>query len=252
MSKPLLILSAILEEHKVIKKALENAKQIAKSQFGETTGVLGTCSVHAAYTSMGMNAAKLAAQKLIDKEKFAGVLVTGFCGGLSIPLKVTDVVIPQRVLSISNLDLKYEMDLQIVEDLGKIVLSLGHRYRAVPLITVPRVIETPTEKDELYQKTHAEAVDMETAEVISVCRDRGVPVASLKVIIDDCSQELPDFNTQFEKTGKMDHLGVASAFMHHPVLAMQLSKNMKLSGQVLGDILPGVVQTLARTWQIQC
>ena len=243
--KPFLIISAILEEHKTIKKLLKQSKSLKPSSYGEMSGKIGDVNVILAFSSMGMPAATKAAKVLVEKDKYSGVLVTGYCGGLSIPLKVGDVVIPLRIISTPSSGPGFEMDHQIVEELGRAVILQGHKYRAVPLITVPKVIESPREKEALLRSTNAEAVDMETAEVVRVCKERGVPVYSLKVIIDDCQQQLPDFNSHFEKTGKMDQLSVAGAFMAHPMLAMQLTKNMKRAAVVLQDILPSVLKVLA-------
>jgi len=247
--KPILVLTAILEEHKIVKRLISNPKTSKGSAQGQVTGLIAEIPIEAAFSSMGMTAARKAAEELIDPVKYSGVLVTGYCGGLSIPLKVADVVIPPRIMAEAPKALKFEMDLGLIEQLGVAVVSKGYKYRAVPLITVPKVIETPENKELLLRDTKAEAVDMETAMVINVCRERGLPVVSLKIVIDDCEQKLPEFNAHFEKTGRMDHLSVAGAFVSHPMLAIQLSKNMKRASLVLQDILPEVIKILAKAFQ---
>jgi adenosylhomocysteine nucleosidase len=59
------------------------------------------------------------------------------------------------------------------------------------LITVNDIVETPTQKQALNERTGAEIVDMETFAVADVCRIRNVPFFSYRVVLDTVEDQIP-------------------------------------------------------------
>ena len=255
--KKLLIFVAINEEFKVVKKHLKDIRPQAKrtdgtkkGEFPRLSGTISGISVDLVMTTMGMNQAAKCADFFIDDSVYGAVLILGYCGGLSLALKNGDVVIPNKVTS-SRDQKTFELDSELSEILGRVVLTEGHRYRTAPLITQPFVVETSDDKRLLFKKSLAEAVDMETSEIVRVSRAKNVKVSALKIVIDDIETELPNFNEIFARTGRMDRLSVTSAMIAHPHLSMALSANMKHAGATLHHILPPIIEKVCEFWKIE-
>jgi nucleoside phosphorylase len=242
----LLVFVAINEELKALKKTL---KQKDKKSKNSNIYNLNGYSIEVVMTSMGMKKALQAAEKSIDANIHRGVFVLGYCGGLSYDIKNSDIIVPNK--SISSVDqFTYEVESDLTSELGKIIISEGLKYKVVPMITESQVIEKPSEKVALFKKSHAQAVDMETSEILRVAHSRGVKACAMKVVIDDCTTELPHFNGVFNKTGEIDHLSIASVMASSPGLSMNLSSNMKHAQNVINAVLPAIILRLCSWWDI--
>jgi nucleoside phosphorylase len=250
MSKKLLIAVAINEEFKAIKKLMTEKKMPKGVKHPMCSGFLEGFPVDVVMTSMGMEVSSQVASDVCDGEKYAGVLILGYCGGLSLTLQVGDAVIPCKVISALD-KFEFDMDLALIEDMGKAMIQEGMKYRATTLTTQPMVLETPADKEKLFKESGAEAVDMETSEIIRVGRKRGLKTAAMKVVIDDVGQELPHFNDYIKKAGKIDHLNVAQVLIRQPGLSYQLSQNMKRGAEIIKGSVPGLVKAVCKHWKIK-
>jgi nucleoside phosphorylase len=245
--KRLLITSAINEEFKLLKGLLQN-KEVVKGRYKRCTGTIAQFPVEIIMTSLGMKAAREVAKEVIIGGEYGGVLVVGYCGGLSSSLKIGDTVIPNEILN-PNLQ-STKLDSSLSEVLGRAHVAEGLHYRSVRLITQERVIELPKDKQALHSKSSAEAVDMESSEIIEQALKNDVRGAVVKIVIDDVDTELPKFNEYFERTGKLDHYNVAPVFVAQPSLSLQLSRNMKRANQIFQKSIPAFMPVLCQYWNI--
>jgi adenosylhomocysteine nucleosidase len=76
----------------------------------------------------------------------------------------------------------------------RIRAALGQDALAVerPLLTCSTLVATPPEKEKLFRRTGAAAVDMESAAVAEVAAEHGLPFVAIRVIIDTARDSLPD------------------------------------------------------------
>lgn len=128
-------------------------------------------------TGMGRRNASTRFQEALRSLSPERVVTCGFAGALNPEFKIGDVLF----------DEDYDAGME------KALLSAG----AIPakFYCSVRVAVTAAEKAELWRTTGADAVEMESSVIRSLCRDRGIPSATVRVISDMANEDLPlDFN----------------------------------------------------------
>ncbi len=116
--------------------------------------IRGRTDVVVRVSGVGQDAARAAAQRIIDDVQPGRIIAAGFCGALDPALKVGDIVVSPRIQ------------------------------------TANRIVGTPTEKAALRAAFGADAVDMESAAVEEMCRARGVEFAAIRAVSDTAGQAI--------------------------------------------------------------
>ncbi len=156
------------------------------------------------------------------------VLTCGFAGGLNPDLKLGEVVFE---LSTHNIQLSTRL------------LAAG--AKPATFFCADRIATTVAEKARLRYETRADAVEMESAAIHIVCAERGIPCATVRVISDPASEDLPlDFNALARPDKSLDFgklfLTIAKSPGKIGVL-MELHKKTSFAAQQLADVLAKVV-----------
>lgn len=246
--KKLLLVVAVNEELKMVKGLLQDKTILREEMPPLWGGTLEGFPVEVLLTSVGPGQALAATQTQMSAE-YGGVLIAGFCGGMSLTLRPGDAVIASKVLTTRG-DGVAAIDSELCEKLGRTLISEGIQYRTVPLITSDRVLENPADKKDLLDKTGAEAVDMESFEIVNTAKQKDLRAAVVKVVVDDVETELPPFNEYIKTHGFLDHLGIKEVLTNHPQLSLRLRQLMKQSRQVLETIVPQIVPVVCQYWKI--
>jgi adenosylhomocysteine nucleosidase len=142
------------------------------------SGSVGDTQITATTTGIGLGAATAAAERLIGSGTIDHLLVVGIAGGIDPELQIGDVVIPEVV----------------VDD------ATGTEYRPDPFgDTQPRGRLVSSDDLLIDPDAHARlvnagvvAVDMETAAVGAVCRDRGIHWSVFRGISDHARDGMID------------------------------------------------------------
>lgn len=151
------------------------------------------------------------------------VLTCGFAGALNPELKVGNVLF----------DEDYDFGM------GKALLAAG----AIPakFYCSVRVAVTAAEKAELWRTTGADAVEMESAVIRSLCRDRGIPSATVRVISDAANEDLPlDFNALMTSDQKISIQKLMLTLLKSPrsiPKLLDLQRDTRLAARRLADVL---------------
>lgn len=150
-------------------------------------------------TGMGRKNAAENARKAIARMRPELVITAGFAGGLNPALKCGTVVYDQ------DFDAGFEPAL---EDLGAVPAKFYcHR----------RVAITAEEKAALWRETGADAVEMESSVIRTICRELHIPSATIRVISDDANQDLPlDFNALMTSETRINYLKLLGAVLSRP------------------------------------
>lgn len=154
------------------------------------------------------------------------VLTCGFAGGLDPALATGTVVFDTR-----QPDLRERL--------------LGAGALPVKFHCASRIAITAKEKRALRNSTGADAVEMESESIQSLCRERGIPCATVRAISDTANEDLPlDFNQLARHDWTMDYrqlaLAVAKAPGTIPAL-LRLRRNCRVAAGRLAEVLVKII-----------
>ena len=151
------------------------------------------------------------------------VLTCGFAGGLNPDLKLGDVIFEIPQPSTFNLQLS----------------TCG--AKPAKFFCADRIATTVAEKKKLRDETGADAVEMESAAIYSVCAGQGIPCATVRVISDTAGEDLPlDFNALSKPDKNLDFGKLFLAIARSPGkigALMELQRKTKFAAQQLAGVL---------------
>ena len=180
-------------------------------------------TVRVLVTGMGQSNASDSIKRELASHSCSLVLTCGFAGGLNPDLAFGTVV--------------YSADEQTA--LSPLLTSLS----AVParFHCADRVAVTAAEKHALRETTGADAVEMESGIIRSACLQRGVPSATIRVILDAAGEDLPlDFNALMTADQKINFPKLIWSVVTHPSKIpklLKLQRQSDMAAQRLAEIL---------------
>ncbi|MFO1475231.1 MAG: hypothetical protein U1F98_01105 [Verrucomicrobiota bacterium] len=181
-------------------------------------------------TGMGRRNASTRFRDALESMQPQRVLTCGFAGGLDPELGIGDLLFDQ------DFDAGF----------GSALLGLGARQGTFHCST--RVAVSVAEKAELRRSTGADAVEMESAVIRTLCRERGIPSATLRVISDSALEDLPlDFNALMTSDQRLSMWRLAGALARRPwsiPRLLELQRNTRRAAQNLGGALHGLLAAL--------
>jgi adenosylhomocysteine nucleosidase len=174
------------------------------------------------------------------------VLTCGFAGGLNPDLKLGDMVFEftSRRNEFHESQIKNEVGNLIGDScLRETLLAAG--AKPAKFFCADRIATTAAEKKQLRDETGADAVEMESAAIHAVCAERGIPCATVRVISDTASEDLPlDFNTLARPDKSLDFGKLAWAIAKSPGkigALMELQRKTKFAAEQLAVVLEKII-----------
>jgi adenosylhomocysteine nucleosidase len=108
-----------------------------------------------------------------------------------------------------------------------------------------RIATTSREKRELRRSTNADVVEMESGVISRICRERGLPCATVRVISDVVDEDLPlDFNLLSKPDRSMDYGKLAWAVAKSPGrigALLRLQKQTRFAAEQLAAVLAKLI-----------
>jgi adenosylhomocysteine nucleosidase len=155
------------------------------------------------------------------------VLTCGFAGGLNPDLKLGEAVFELTGLAAN--------DQKLVANLAAVGAKPAKFFCA------DRIATTIAEKKKLRAETGADAVEMESAAIHTVCREHGIPCATIRAISDTANEDLPlDFNALSKPDKNLDYGKLFLAIARSPGkigALMQLQKKTKFAAEKIAEVL---------------
>lgn len=179
-------------------------------------------------TGMGRTNAAHGIREAIAKVKPERVITAGFAGGLNPKLKVGDILYDEDF----DTGLSNQLD-----DLGAISAKFYcHR----------RVAITTEEKFALWKETSADAVEMESSVIRTICKEFRIPSATIRVISDDAHQDLPlDFNALMTSEDRINYPKLIWTVLSRPSRIpklMEFQRQTIFAAQKLGTTLQDLLR----------
>ena len=148
-------------------------------------------------TGIGRRNAERSVRGAFDAQSPGLVISAGFCGGLNPELAVGTVVI--------------EADESVANLLAGAGAVAGRFHCA------EKVVVTAAQKAELWKSTGADAVEMESGVIRALCRERQIASATMRVISDAASENLPlDFNALMTEDDRIDYARLTRTLAFSP------------------------------------
>jgi len=191
------------------------------------TGKAGPNRVILVRTGMGPLKARssaslaLGAQASSLQSPFAAVLVFGLAGSLSPSVAEGNIILYDRCLSADGQS-PVMCSPRLTGKLTQMLRAGDVPCREVTGISGARIASTRLDKQRLAQ-LDAEAVDMESYEVVAEANRRGVPAVVLRAISDSFEREMPDFNRALNPEGEFNPLALARVCASRPLASAALA-----------------------------
>src|SRR5262245_36693090 len=156
------------------------------------------------------------------------VLTCGFAGGLNPALRLGTVI----------------FDEDFDAGVGKALLGLGAvsaKFHCARRVAIPAA-----EKQGLWQSTAADAVEMESSVIRTLCREWKIPSATIRVISDTAADDLPlDFNALMTTDDRIHYGKLARAVLCSPrriPLLLSFQRQTMIAARELGRVLEQLVR----------
>ncbi|HKD64170.1 MAG TPA: hypothetical protein VKB40_09055 [Candidatus Acidoferrales bacterium] len=243
--------------------ALENefapwraAHRFRESTLGKAdvfTAEIGGADVTVLLTGVGQRPAKLALSKIVWVE--AGTLEycisSGLAGALRPEYSIAQVIAAREIASEGLRDENAQPELMaaspsLVSFASECGATVVNRF-----YSAERTISRPDEKSRLGKM--ADAVEMESFEILAAARDAGVPAVAVRAISDASGEALPiDMNQVFGDEGHLSIPRVVKQVAMHPKAIpdlVRLGQQSKKASEALAEFLDRYITRIASSAQ---
>lgn len=209
---------------------------------------IGEAEVGVALTGVGPRQAALAAWRSIgsagDSLKFC--ISSGLAGALRPEYQIGQVLAASKVFA----EPYHDSPEEILESSPSLI-SFAAELGAIPVgrfFTAGRAIIRAEEKRHLGRG--ADAVEMETFEILRQCAERGIPAAAIRAISDTVDENLPfDMNEIFNNRGQVSVPQVITQLARHPLSLpglVNLGRHSRRAAESLAQFLDRYIAFVAQ------
>jgi len=173
-------------------RLLQNPARVRRSGIERITGVLHGQHVCVMHTGVGEKSTRARVGTFLEDEAPGLLISSGFAGALNESLAVGDLLLAENFSAASLLA-------------AAATAVRDRRFMVGRLTTAQTVLDSPEARRQIGESTQAAAVDMETEFIAELCRQRSIPMLSLRAITDTPLAPFPApphllFNLERQKT----------------------------------------------------
>jgi adenosylhomocysteine nucleosidase len=179
----------------------------------------GKSGISILLTGIGRKNAEISVREFLATNSPELVLTCGFAGALNPDLKLGDVVFETSFPGSSRresaqTEIENQLEPTHVGCYDKLVAAGA---KPAKFFCAGRIATTVAEKKKLHAETGADAVELESGAIHAICRERGIPCATVRVISDTANEDLPlDFNRLSKPDMNLDYGKLAWAIAKSP------------------------------------
>jgi len=226
MEQPVCILAAVREELSGILRRMAVSK---KQKIGLADLWIGAWQgrpLLLVRTGVGKRRAFLALSEVLAGHAPGLIVSIGYAGGTDPALRVGDLFLADKILEPPPGDFhaggaqapaqEFEADEAITACFAEVAPPEGAALHRGALLTVGEVVTEPERKHALGARHGARALDMETAALARLAREKGIPFVSLRAISDAADDALMDVSPFLEEDGEVSRLKAGWYVLTHP------------------------------------
>jgi adenosylhomocysteine nucleosidase len=218
----------------------EEAAPFRKIAAGKTATAQAGISI--LLTGIGRQNAEKSLREFLATHSPTLVLTCGFAGGLNPELKLGEIVFEIFPSSSRRESAQTEIGNQLEPIyIGCYDKLIATGAKSANFFYADRIATTIAEKKKLRAETGADAVEMESAAIHAVCREHGIPCATVRVISDTANEDLPlDFNALSKPDKSLDYGKLFLSIAKSPGkigALMELQKKTMFAAEQLAGIL---------------
>lgn len=242
----LCVVTAADIEFKAVADQLTEQRDSGSADLKQCQGRIGRNLVTVLQSEIGAYGFKEKLIAHLSEVNYDALFIIGLAGALSPTLKTGEVVLYDTCFLFRpefgrhaeekpslNAELSGVCDFQSSSSLRQRLINEGLACMFGAGLTLDFMVTTPAEKLALGESYGAAAVDMESHDVIAAATQCGLPVITLRVILDEATQKTPDFNLAFEAGGRMNNYKALLSMLLRPLAAFQFFLSLSQAMKVL-------------------
>ena len=215
-------------------RRLDNKLCTGRNAIRIIRGTLDDREIEVLHTGVGEKVCRERVEKFLKNQQFEFLISAGFAGALN--------------------DQLHPGDLLLARNFSTVDLTERQSFSSLPihqadLLTLPALIDSSKERNEIARSTGAAAVDMETEFIARACAERGIPLLSLRVITDTPHEPFPaPPKVLFDIERQRTHLPKLARFLlAHPnkiPRLIEFARRIARARKILANALVEIVKKL--------
>lgn len=250
------LVTAVDLEFKIAAGLLKEKEFAREKRLKLCRGIIGYNQVTILQTQMGaVGFASLLRENLLAN-RYDALLIAGLAGALVPSLKAGDAVVydrcsDARIDSLSSGSREKPSpreekasivcDPRISRFVSDTLRRSGFSCVLGAGVTVAQIATEMKHKIELGELSESIAVDMETYDVLAVCRELELPATAMRVVSDEATIDIPDFNRARRSDGEMDGLRLAQVMLARPVDSWRFLLSLRRAAKALSRNLAAIL-----------